>query len=51
MELLAALVIAGVTVRVTVDGLEHPLGILELHLLLLVALRGNLLLAFPLMGR
>jgi hypothetical protein len=50
VELLAALVVAGIRVRVVVDGLERPLGILELPLLLLVTLRDNLLLAFPLAG-
>jgi hypothetical protein len=49
VELLAALVDAGVGVRVVVDSLERPLAVLELHLL--VALGGNLLLAFPLLGR
>jgi hypothetical protein len=48
VELLAALIGAGV--RVAIDSLEHPLGILELHLLLLVALEGSLLLAFPQRG-
>jgi hypothetical protein len=53
VELLAALIVAGVGVGVgvAVDSLECPLGILELHLLFLVALGGNLLLAFPLAGR
>jgi hypothetical protein len=51
VELLAALIVAGVRVRVAVDGLEHPLGILELHLHLLVTLGGNLMLAFPLPRR
>jgi hypothetical protein len=50
MEQLAALVVTRLRVGVTVDHLDHPLGILELHLLL-VALVGNLLLAFPLAGR
>jgi hypothetical protein len=36
--------------EVAVDDLDHPLGILELHLLL-IALMGNLLLTFPLAGR
>jgi hypothetical protein len=36
---------------VAVDDLDHPLGILELHVLLLVTLTGNLLLAFPLARR
>jgi hypothetical protein len=33
MELLEALVVAGLRVGVVVDDLDHPLGILELHLL------------------
>jgi hypothetical protein len=52
MEVLAVLVVTGfkVGVGVVIDDLDRPLGILELHLLLLVP-GGNLLLAFPLMGR
>jgi hypothetical protein len=45
------LVGAGVRVGVVVDSLERPLGVLEFHLLLLVAFGGNLLLTFPLSGR
>jgi hypothetical protein len=52
VELLVVLVSAGVGVRVgvAVDGLEHPFGILEQHLfiLLLIALLDNLQLALPL---
>jgi hypothetical protein len=48
VELLAVLIITGVRVEVAIDGPKCPLGILELHLLLLVALKGNLLPAFPL---
>jgi hypothetical protein len=44
VELLAMLI-------VVIDDLDHPLGILELHLLLVVALTGNVLLAFLLVGR
>jgi hypothetical protein len=51
VELLVVFVGAGVKVRVAVDNLERPLGVLELQLLLLVAVGGNLLLAFPLLGR
>jgi hypothetical protein len=40
---------AGVGVRVAEDGLQHPLGVLELHLLVL--LRIHLLFAIPLAGR
>jgi hypothetical protein len=49
VELLAALIVTGLWVRVVVDDLDRPLGILELHLLI-VGLVGNLLLAFPLAG-
>jgi hypothetical protein len=35
---------------VSVDDLDHHLDVLELHLLI-VALMGNVLLAFPLAGR
>jgi hypothetical protein len=51
IELLATLVGAGVGVRVAIDALDRPHGVLELHLLLLIALGGNLLLALPLSGR
>jgi hypothetical protein len=51
VELLTTLVGAGVGVRVVIDGLECPLGVLELHVLLFVTLRGNMLLAFLLPGR
>jgi hypothetical protein len=50
MELLAALVVARFRVRVAVDDLDRPLGILELHLLL-ITLVGHLLIAFSLAGR
>jgi hypothetical protein len=50
VELLAALVFTGLEVRVAIDDLDHPLGILELHLLI-VALMGNVLHAFPLATR
>jgi hypothetical protein len=51
MELLVVLVVAGLGVGVTIDDLDHPLSILELHLLLIGALTGNVLLAFLLAGR
>jgi hypothetical protein len=51
MELLVVLVVVGLGVGVTVDDLDHPLSILELHLLLIGALTGNVLLAFLLAGR
>jgi hypothetical protein len=50
VELLVVLVVTGLRVGVAVDDLNHPLGILELHPLV-VALMGNVLLAFPLVGR
>jgi hypothetical protein len=51
VELLGAVIGVGIRVGVVIDCLERYLDVLELHLLLLVALRGNLLLAFPLLGR
>jgi hypothetical protein len=53
VELLVSLVVTvfGVRVGVAVDDLDCPLGILELHIMLLIALMGHLLLAFPLVGR
>jgi hypothetical protein len=51
LELLVALVVSRFRVIVAVDDLDRPLGILELHFFLRVALVGNGLLAFPLAGR
>jgi hypothetical protein len=51
VQLLVALVVAGFRVRVVVDYLDRPLGVMELHLLLIVTLVSHLLLAFPLTGR
>jgi hypothetical protein len=51
VELLAVLVVTGFEVRLTVDDLDRPLGILELHLRLPITLMGNFLLAIPLAGR
>jgi hypothetical protein len=51
VELLAMLVVTGLGVRVVVDDLDCPLRVLELHLLLVVALMGNMPLAFPLAER
>jgi hypothetical protein len=51
VELFAVLIIAELRVKVVVDDLDRPLGVLKLHLLLVVALTGNMLLAFPLAGR
>jgi hypothetical protein len=48
---LAALVVAGLIVGVAIDGLQCPLGILELHLCVFLLLRVHLLLALPLVGR
>jgi hypothetical protein len=50
VELLVALVVIGLKVRVAIDDLHRPLGILELHLLA-VELTKNVLLAFPLARR
>jgi hypothetical protein len=49
--LLAVLVVTGLRVGMAVDDLGRPLGIPELHLLLVIALTGDVLLAFPLAGR
>jgi hypothetical protein len=51
MELPAALFVTGLRVGVIIDDLDRSLGILELHLLLVVALASNMLLAFLLVGR
>jgi hypothetical protein len=51
VELLAALIVVELGVRVVVDDFDCPLGILELHLLLAVALTDNMLLTSPLVGR
>jgi hypothetical protein len=50
VEHLVALVGAGVRVRVVIDGLKRPLGILECHLLIVVALQDDLLLSPPTAG-
>jgi hypothetical protein len=42
------LIVARFKVRVVVDNLDHPHGILEPHVLLVVALVDNVLLAVPL---
>jgi hypothetical protein len=51
MELPATLFVTGLRVGVIIDDLDRSLGILELHLLLVVALASNVLLAFLLVGR
>jgi hypothetical protein len=51
VECLAALVIAGLRVGVAIDGVQCPLGILELHLCVFLLLGVHLLLALPLAGR
>jgi hypothetical protein len=51
VEVLAALVVTGLAVGVALDDLNRHLGIPELHLHLIVALSGNVLFAFPLVGR
>jgi hypothetical protein len=45
------LVVAGLRVRVAIDGLQCPLGILKLHLCVFLLLGVHLLLALPLAGR
>jgi hypothetical protein len=50
MEHLVALVVAGLRVRVAIDGLQCPL-ILKLHLCVFLLLGVHLLLALPLAGR
>jgi hypothetical protein len=51
MERLATLVVTGLGVGVVVDELQVPLGLLELHLLILFHLEIHLLFALPLAGR
>jgi hypothetical protein len=51
MELLVALIVIGLRVGVAVDNIDRLLDTLELHLLLVVALTGNVLLACPLVRR
>jgi hypothetical protein len=51
VERLAALVVAGLRVRVAIDGLQCPLGILKLHLYVFLLLGVYLLLALPLTER
>jgi hypothetical protein len=51
VEHLAMLVGAGLRVGVVIDRIQCPLGILEIHLLILVHLRVHLLFALPLTGR
>jgi hypothetical protein len=48
MEHLTTLVVAGLRVRVAIDGLQCPLGILKLHLYVFLLLGVHLLLALPL---
>jgi hypothetical protein len=51
VELLVPLVITGHGVGVAVDDLDRPLGVLELHRLLTIAVTSNMLHAFLLSGR
>jgi hypothetical protein len=51
MDRLAGLVVTGLRVRVAIDGLQCPLGILKLHLFIFLLLGVDLLLALPLVGR
>jgi hypothetical protein len=48
MERLAALVVVGLRVRVTIDNLQCPLSILELYLYDLLLMQVHLLFALPL---
>jgi hypothetical protein len=45
------IVVAGLGVRVVIDGLHLPLGILECHLFVLLLLKIQFLFALPLAGR
>jgi hypothetical protein len=51
VECFATLVVAVLRVRLAIDNLHLPLGILECHLLILLLLRVDLLFALPLVGR
>jgi hypothetical protein len=51
VERLAALIVTGLRVRVAIDGLQCPLGLLKLHLCVFLLLGVDLLLALPLAGR
>jgi hypothetical protein len=51
VECFAALVVARLGVRVAIHGLQCPLGVLELHLLVFLLLGVDLLFALPLAGR
>jgi hypothetical protein len=51
MEHLTALVVTGLRVRVAIDGLQYPPGILELYLYVFLLPRVHFLFALPLVGR
>jgi hypothetical protein len=51
MERLVALIVAGLRVGVATDGLQYPLGFLELHLYVFLLLQVHFLFALPLAGR
>jgi hypothetical protein len=51
MEHLAAFVAAGLRIRVAIDGLQCPPGILELHLYVFLLLRVHFLFVLPVAGR
>jgi hypothetical protein len=51
VKCLAVLVVSRLRVKVAIDGLQCPLGILELHLYVFLLLQVHLLLALPLAGR
>jgi hypothetical protein len=41
VELLVLLIVVRLRVGVVIDDLDHPLGVLQLHLFLIVTLMGN----------
>jgi hypothetical protein len=51
MERLATLIVTRLKVKVAIDDLQCPPGILELHLYVFLLLQVNFLFALPLMGR
>jgi hypothetical protein len=51
MERLTMLIVTGLRVRVAIDSLQCPPGILEFHLYVFVLLRVHFLFVLPLAGR
>jgi hypothetical protein len=51
MECLAALIVIGLRVKVDIDGLQCPPGILKLHLYIFLLLRDLFLFTLTLAGR